>query len=828
MNKSPIFIHSLYRAGSTYLFKVFRCSDQSYWCYQEPENETLRHLNFDPDTLLLVGREVVEALRHPVLNRSYYWEFYQIKDHLTGLFQKSFSFDDYFVDPAIGLPEEQVRYLKALINHAKGRPVLQFCRSLGRLAAMKSAFGGVHIHLWREPRNQWWSYKVNDYFDSAIQLIYNARFLPPILREVKCLCGIPEFHSADIEEEFKFSREHPLNSYNNYFAFYALWVYGFIAGDRNADVFVNIDRLSYDETYRDLTLEMLSQHGVDGIDFSDCMVPRNVFSDEEVGLFQDIESKVIALFLASGYSSEDIDRVTSAADHGLDPNSGTESDCLRDVVRARGIALRYLDQLAQASERVDNIVNERDQAVVRAGQAVVRAGQAETRAEEAVARADDAETQKQAATAREKKADARACDAVIRANDADIRAIELEKKLILIESSWSWHITKPLRQFNPRYAIARFIRLAKAWLRDRVSGNNRVNSVFNLHMRHQADSRGEDAYHRFSIPGADIFFAKGPLDDRRGIGRVSKELFDQITNIVNIEETRKGEGYSTSGNKKVYFFSSIHWCPDELPTPSVVMIHDVIPLLFPDLFAQETVRQWEDGFRHIAHQADLIVTISQSSADDICRLLGISEKKICVIYNGVSELPVSCTPSVGLPAKPYVVYLGAHDHHKNLEVVLQALRDPLLSELSLAMIGDNKQALPRIVEYGLQDRVFFLGRLADGEVGYVIGNALALVFPSLYEGFGLPPLEAALLGTPSICSRRSAMLETLNDAALFAEPDRPGEWVECLRQLMTEPCLRDNIARIAEERAHQYTWDRTTKTLVEVITKLAVPYESET
>ncbi|MGC2164756.1 MAG: hypothetical protein WA632_01940, partial [Gallionella sp.] len=156
---TPIFIHSFFRAGSTYLFNVFRRSDHGYWCYQEPEHEMLSHLNDNADELLKFGVDITCDLRHPTLIEPYFWEFCQIKDSLTGLFKKSFSYDNYFENPTKPLPEDQRKYFETLISAAKGRPVLQFCRSAGRIGAINNSFGGIHIHLWRDPRNQWWSFK---------------------------------------------------------------------------------------------------------------------------------------------------------------------------------------------------------------------------------------------------------------------------------------------------------------------------------------------------------------------------------------------------------------------------------------------------------------------------------------------------------------------------------------------------------------------------------------------------------------------------------------------------------------------------------------------
>jgi len=376
---TPIFIHSLFRAGSTYLFNVFRRSDRNYWCYQEPENEFLIHLNDGADEFLKMGNDTVLALRHPVLNRPYFWEFYQVKDDLSGLFRKSFSYDDFFVEASSGLPEDQSRYFGLLISTAKGFPVFQFCRSAGRIGALKKTFGGGHIHLWREPCNQWWSFKVNNYFDPAVQLIYNAHGLPPVLEEARRRCEIIEFHSGNIEEEFEHARKHPLGAAANYFAFYALWLYAYLEGEKYADVTISIDRLSIDKAYQETILQSLALLGIDGLDFSDCSIPRTVLTEYESNFFTNIEHQVQDLFLSHEYNKFHLDEATATREAILELPESMPSDPLRDAMRAREMALRYLDQHAQAENR--------------ATQAEARATQAEARATETEARATQAEAQ---------------------------------------------------------------------------------------------------------------------------------------------------------------------------------------------------------------------------------------------------------------------------------------------------------------------------------------------------------------------------------------------------------------------------------------------------
>jgi glycosyltransferase involved in cell wall biosynthesis len=273
----------------------------------------------------------------------------------------------------------------------------------------------------------------------------------------------------------------------------------------------------------------------------------------------------------------------------------------------------------------------------------------------------------------------------------------------------------------------------------------------------------------------------------------------------------------------VHFYTSVHWCPDVLPENSVVMIHDVIPLLFPGQFPASVVGEWKYRYKRIVAHARHIVTISQASAIEIGRQLDVPQEKITVIYNGVTRLPVADAPEITLPARPYVVFLGADDRHKNLGVVLQALALELLSGVDLVLIGDNKtqSVVQHVEQLGLSARVHFMGKLADDQIGHVLSHSKGLVFPSLYEGFGLPPMEAALLGVPAVCSSRPAMSETLESVALFVEPDDVQGWASAIHRLVYEPEVGNSLGKMAQSRISTFTWDASVQKLLEVLAPLA-------
>jgi glycosyltransferase involved in cell wall biosynthesis len=314
-------------------------------------------------------------------------------------------------------------------------------------------------------------------------------------------------------------------------------------------------------------------------------------------------------------------------------------------------------------------------------------------------------------------------------------------------------------------------------------------------------THGGETYERLCLGNVVVRFHLAALGDKRGIGRYTRELLRQFRSMAALHPADGRLAEAT----EVHFFSTIHWCPTLLPPNSTVVIQDIAPLLLPDHF-RLPAREWEEKFRHIAHQAAGIITISESSRRDIARLLGIPLDRLLVVKNGVTRFPQARPPSFPLPIDPYFVFLGACDVHKNIDVVLQALQ--LSKAFSLVCVGDPVLFREKLADWPgeVADRVRIAGYLGDAELAHVIMHSTALVFPSLYEGFGLPPLEAALLGVPSICSDRPAMNDLQRGAALFCPVDDAAEWRAAMWLLIRDERCRESIAARAHAIATDLTW----------------------
>jgi hypothetical protein len=296
---APIFIHSLFRAGSTYVFNCFRRSTQQYWCYQEPLNEFLLNSS-SPAMLLQPPQENIKYLRHPELERPYFYEFHELAEQIEKKYRPEFPYENYFSNE-IEATDLLNKYLKLLIDEAKGRPVLQECRTCGRVEVIKKCLKGKHIFLWRNPWDQWWSYKIDSYFDICNLQILSASSAPPLFIELRQMLNFCPVNS-DVEN----LQGQRLDADNSYMLFFVLWCHSMLEARPKCDYEINIDSLSLDKSYRDSVITRLEAGSITRIDFSDCSVPMGIYGPEDRAFFQEIEEQVYELFALHGYSADAI------------------------------------------------------------------------------------------------------------------------------------------------------------------------------------------------------------------------------------------------------------------------------------------------------------------------------------------------------------------------------------------------------------------------------------------------------------------------------------------------------------------------------------------
>ena len=364
--KCLIFVHSLFRAGSTYLFRVFRRSELGYWCYQEPLHEMAVFSRENPLALQLdQGNEKAQLLRHPELDGSYFKELQETWPAWKDVITEPVIYDAYFLgeEENIGIP-----YWQALSEAARGRPVFQECRTSGRIGAIKSRMGGHHIYLWRNPWDQWWSYKVTPYFDVANQLILHANHAPQPVRHLLAALHLPAYEGGDLSGAFDFYGSRPPPSEQSYQVFYLLWCLALREGAQHADVLLNIDRLSDSQGYREETLLRLQDAGIDGIHFSDCRVPQGIYLEKDQDFFAPLEKQVHQWLIEGGWPHEELEQTQrlrqqyAPASWGEPIAAFASENLAEQASRARMLTCRFETTSASAQIRATQAEAKAEQA----------------------------------------------------------------------------------------------------------------------------------------------------------------------------------------------------------------------------------------------------------------------------------------------------------------------------------------------------------------------------------------------------------------------------------------------------------------------------------
>lgn len=255
---------------------------------------------------------------------------------------------------------------------------------------------------------------------------------------------------------------------------------------------------------------------------------------------------------------------------------------------------------------------------------------------------------------------------------------------------------------------------------------------------------------------------------------------------------------------------------------AVTMIHDAQVHIAPASYGFG-FRMWYKLVQPIlCRRHRHILTVSEFSRRQLIDLDMVSPDRISVVHNGVDhieQVPAKpdIVPRLGIGDAPYVLALSTTQDHKNIRVLLDAFSDPAMAHVRLVLIGATPREAFDASGWPLPDGVVFAGRVDDGELRGLIEEALCLAFPSRTEGFGLPPLEAMLLGCPAIVSPCGALPEVCGDAALYASPNDPSEWRNAILSLIDQPGLRARYAEAGKAHARQFTWKAAAQKLIKIL-----------
>jgi len=274
-----------------------------------------------------------------------------------------------------------------------------------------------------------------------------------------------------------------------------------------------------------------------------------------------------------------------------------------------------------------------------------------------------------------------------------------------------------------------------------------------------------------------------------------------------------------------------------LNRPFIVTVHDLVRCCFN--FDRETISEkiLLNLDKRYIKRASHIIAISQSTKSDLVKYLNTPESKISVIYNGVDHNifkpyePHQMRPyHVTLSHKPYILYVGSERRRKNLGRLFEAfamLRQEF-PELKLVKVGGpgrskqlRSEMLKKLSSLGITEDVTFVDYISELELAYYYSSATLLAYPSLYEGFGLPPLEAMACGCPVVTANTSSLPEVVGEAGIMVNPYDTSSLVQAMKRVLTDDKLRDNMVRKGLEQAKKLSWEKTAELTQQVYNKVA-------
>lgn len=274
-------------------------------------------------------------------------------------------------------------------------------------------------------------------------------------------------------------------------------------------------------------------------------------------------------------------------------------------------------------------------------------------------------------------------------------------------------------------------------------------------------------------------------------------------------------------NKYDLFLSPDGYLSLNTDVPSLPVIHDLNFEHFPQYLPKLERWYYRHFFPKFAHKATRIATVSQFSKRDISQTYNISPEKIDVVYNGVdasfaplTEAEKQVVRNTYTEGEPYLLYVGSLNPRKNLKNLLEAflsLKEKKHSAFKLLLVGAemwNNELKTQFKSKNLKD-VIFTGRLPDDQLKKVLAAATVLVNVSLYEGFGIPIIEAFRSGVPVLSSNSSGLAEVGGNAALQVNPSSVSSIEEGMARLIYNQALRTSLTCRGEQRAGDFTWEST-------------------
>lgn len=301
------------------------------------------------------------------------------------------------------------------------------------------------------------------------------------------------------------------------------------------------------------------------------------------------------------------------------------------------------------------------------------------------------------------------------------------------------------------------------------------------------------------------------------------------SSIYNPLAARRVPAHAKKQGAEVFHSLDICW-PASGSLPIVQTIHDLIPILYREYLPKSLKVRLGFLFKRLAagciRGAKRVIAGSEYTKKDIIRAFGTEAEKISVGYYGVKAPDgiVDAEPTLAKLGieRPYFLYVGRHDRHKNLRLLIEGLSKAEFASTppNLVIAGKTDKRYDDCRCYAgkldMHERVVATGYLPESDIEALYGGALAFIYPSLVEGFGLPPVEAMARGVPVASSRATALAEAVGDAALEIDPHDAASVARAMERLASDEGLRAELSKKGIEHAARFTWEKTAERTIAV------------
>lgn len=273
------------------------------------------------------------------------------------------------------------------------------------------------------------------------------------------------------------------------------------------------------------------------------------------------------------------------------------------------------------------------------------------------------------------------------------------------------------------------------------------------------------------------------------------------------------------------FFNYI--VPPRVSGRVITTVYDMTYLRYPETMDQRNLRRIRNGIRYSVDRSDHIVTISEFSKREICSLLNVPEEMVSVVYSAPVQFG-TCAEWATVAekfsvTKPYILYVGTIEPRKNLERLIRAfdlLKQKYHIPHQLVLAGgkgwQSEGIYQAVSEAKAREDILFTGYVSQMEKNALYCNATVFVFPSLYEGFGMPPLEAMHWNCPVVCADAASLPEVVGGAAQLVDPLDEESIAEGIRQVLSDHMLADSLREKGQKQKDLFTWDASARRLTEI------------